>query len=98
MPDGRKVNATLKVGNTDLCALLDCLHEQQLQQNALAAAGRTTQQDVRNFHQIHSHRANEAIAQNQYEGFYVMDLWIPVVDFRLIGSGWIGIQQYPAFT
>ena len=38
MPDLGKVHAAFEVGNVDLCALMERLHEQQFQQDALAAA------------------------------------------------------------
>ena len=38
MPDLWKVHAALEVGNVDLRALAERLHEQQLQQDAFSAA------------------------------------------------------------
>ena len=42
MPDLGKVHAAFEVGNVDLCALMERLHEQQFQQDALAAARGTS--------------------------------------------------------
>ena len=64
MPDRREVHTALEVSDTNLSTLFLCLHEQQLQQDTLAAAGSTAQEDVGDLRQIHSHRASEALTQS----------------------------------
>ena len=38
MPDIGEIHAALEVGNVDLCALVEGLQEQQLEQHTLSAA------------------------------------------------------------
>ena len=67
MPDLWKVHAALEVGNVDLRALAERLHEQQLQQDAFSAARGAAQEDMRNVREVDRHRAGIAFPQHQHE-------------------------------
>ena len=52
MPDFREVDAALEVGNIDLRPLAERLHEQEFQQDALAAPRGAAQQDMGNISKV----------------------------------------------
>ena len=56
MPYRREVHTALEIGNLDLRSLVECLHEQEFQQDALAASRGAAQQDMGNVSQIDRYR------------------------------------------
>ena len=78
MPDRREIHTAFEVSDADIGAFLICLHEEQLQQYTLAAAGGAAQQDVGDSCQIYSNGASETLAQIQYEGLLREELVFPV--------------------
>ena len=67
VPDLGKIHTALKVGNVDLRALAERLHEQQLEQYAFSAARGAAQEDMRNVREVDRHRAGIAFPQRQHK-------------------------------
>ena len=63
-PDFREVHAALEIGYVDFRPLAERLHEQQLQQDALAAPRGAAQQDMRDIRKVDRHRPGEAFPQD----------------------------------
>ena len=98
MPDFRIIYTAFEVGDIDLCALTECLHEQQFKQDALAAARRPAQQNVRNVCEIDRHRAGVAFAQGQCEIFIGKKAIVPFQHFGQIIPCGNSVHQHIAFT
>ena len=87
MPDLGEIHAAFEVGNADLRALVKGLQEQQLQQDALAAARRAAQQDMRNVREVDRHRAGIAFAQHQHKTLWGKIALLPEQHIRQLVCG-----------
>ena len=97
-PCGREVHAALEVRNTDRRPLVDRLHEQEFQQDALAAPCGAAQQDMGDMGQIDRHRPQQALSQHQYKTLRGQVFVLPREDVRQSGPCRGGIEQDAALA
>lgn len=98
VPDRREVHATLEVGDADRGSLFHRLHEQQLEQYALAAPRGAAQQNMGNVGEVHCHLSKLAFSQGQHETVRGQVLVLPWEDGGQITAGGNGVEQHPAFA
>ena len=77
---------------------MERLHEQQFQQDALAAARGAAQEDMRNVREVDRHRAGIAFPQHQHKALRGKITVFPFQDFRQIVTSRDSIHQHTALA
>ena len=98
MPHLGKIHASLEIRYKYPCVLFNALHQQQLEQNAFSAAGRTAQKDMGNVREVDRHGAGIPLAKHQHRTFAGKAAVIPTQHLRQFLSGGNGIYQHAALA